>query len=70
MESCIRGKARVDSRTKDLVKRLSSRDIAFIDHSDLDELAAAGLVRCRPRAVFNWVLASGGDCFPPAEAYQ
>ena len=31
----IKGKAKVDKRTKNLVKRLRSNDIAVIDHADL-----------------------------------
>jgi uncharacterized membrane-anchored protein len=38
------GTARVDRRTKDLVKRLEPGDIAVIDHQDLDRVAADGLV--------------------------
>ncbi|MGQ9824433.1 MAG: hypothetical protein ACUVSK_05450 [Desulfotomaculales bacterium] len=36
----IRGVAKVDVRTKNLVKRLTSGDIAVINHGDLDGLAA------------------------------
>ncbi len=53
MKNVVRGKARVDGRTKSLVKRLSSCDIAIIDHADLDQLAAESLISCRPRAVVN-----------------
>lgn len=49
----IKGKAKVDKRTKDLVKRLRTHEIAFIDHADIDELAAETLINCRPRAVIN-----------------
>jgi uncharacterized membrane-anchored protein len=49
----INGKAKVDKRTKNLVKRLCAHDIAIIDHADLDEVAAEGLIDCRPRAVVN-----------------
>jgi uncharacterized membrane-anchored protein len=49
----IKGKAKVDKRTKNLVKRLCSHDIAVIDHADLDELAAEALILCRPKAVIN-----------------
>ena len=38
------GPARVDRRTKDLVKRLQGGDIAVIDHEDLDRVAAEGLI--------------------------
>ncbi|CAA9220460.1 MAG: FIG005773: conserved membrane protein ML1361 [uncultured Acidimicrobiales bacterium] len=47
------GVARVDRRTKDLVKRLQPGDIAVIDHEDLDRVAAEGLIECRVAGVIN-----------------
>lgn len=47
------GRARVDRRTKDLVTRLLPGDIAVIDHRDLDQVAATGLVEARVAAVVN-----------------
>ena len=47
------GTARVGGRTKDLVSRLAVGDIAFIDHVDLDRMAAEGLVAACPAAVVN-----------------
>ena len=49
----IRGVARIDSRTKNLVKRLRPAEIAIIDHRDLDQVPAEGLVRARVKAVVN-----------------
>lgn len=49
----LRGTAKVDRRTKDLVKRLKPGDIAVIDHADLDQVAAESLVKARVRAVIN-----------------
>lgn len=49
----IKGIARKDSRTKDLVKRLQPNEIAIIDHCDLDEVAARSLVESKVRAVVN-----------------
>lgn len=49
----VSGPARVDVRTKDLVRRLQPGDIAVIDHLDLDRVAAEGLVEARPAAVIN-----------------
>ena len=49
----IHGVARVDPRTKNLVKRLKPSEIAIIDHQDLDQVAAEGLVRARIKAVVN-----------------
>lgn len=47
------GRARVDRRTKALVKRLTPGDIAVIDHLDLDRVAAETLVEAGPGAVVN-----------------
>jgi uncharacterized membrane-anchored protein len=47
------GPARADRRTKDLVKRLCPGDIAVIDHSDIDRVAAENLIRAAPAAVVN-----------------
>lgn len=49
----VRGVAKVDARTKNLVKRLTPGDIAVINHSDLDGLAARALLEARPQAVIN-----------------
>jgi len=45
--------ARLDKRTKNLTKRLRPGDIAIIDHTDLDRVAADALVRCGVSAVIN-----------------
>lgn len=47
------GTARVDRRTKDLVKRLQPGEIAVISHRDLDRIAAEGLVDAGVAAVVN-----------------
>jgi hypothetical protein len=47
------GVARVDSRTKVLVRRLEPGDIAIIDHPDLDRVSADELIACRVAAVVN-----------------
>ena len=49
----VQGTARVDGKTKDLIKRLRPGDIAVIDHSDLDEVAAQSLLEARVKAVIN-----------------
>lgn len=46
-------RVRVDERTKKLARRLESGEIAVIDHSDLDRVAAESLVICQPTAVLN-----------------
>jgi uncharacterized membrane-anchored protein len=45
--------ARLDRRTKNLIKRLKPGDIAIIDHVDLDRVAADALVRSQVKAVIN-----------------
>ena len=47
------GPARVDRRTKDLIKRLDGGEIAVIDHEDIDRVAADGLVEAGVVAVVN-----------------
>jgi uncharacterized membrane-anchored protein len=47
------GRARVDRRTKELVKRLQPGEVAFIDHRDLDRVAADALVEAGAAAVVN-----------------
>jgi uncharacterized membrane-anchored protein len=59
----LTGQAKLDRRTKDLVKRLSSDDIAIIDHTDLDRVSAEELVECGVRVVIN-VAPSQSGRFP------
>jgi len=47
------GTARVDRRTKDLVKRIEPGDIAVIAHRDIDRVAAESLIRAGVAAVVN-----------------
>lgn len=49
----LRGVARLGKKTKDLVKRLSSHDIAIIDHLDIDRMSAEDLVESGVKAVVN-----------------
>jgi uncharacterized membrane-anchored protein len=49
----IVGPARVDRRTKDLVKRVQPGDIAVINHRDIDRVAAEGLIAAGVAAVVN-----------------
>jgi len=49
----IVGVARVDKRTKVLVKRLAAGEIAIIDHADLDRVSADELIACKVAAVVN-----------------
>jgi uncharacterized membrane-anchored protein len=47
------GTAKIDRRTKDLIKRLEPGDIAVINHRDIDRIAADGLVGAGVAAVVN-----------------
>lgn len=47
------GTARLDRRTKDLVKRLGPSDIAVIDHPDIDRVSAEGLLATGVEAIVN-----------------
>jgi uncharacterized membrane-anchored protein len=49
----VTGVARIDRRTKRLVKRLHPGDVAVIDHEDLDRVAAETLIDAGPVAVVN-----------------
>jgi len=49
----LTGTAKIDRRTKDLIKRLQPGDIAVINHRDLDRVAAEGLVGAGVAAVVN-----------------
>jgi uncharacterized membrane-anchored protein len=51
--AAIEGPARVDRRTKDMIRRLVPGDIAVIDHVDLDRVAADGLIEAGVAAVVN-----------------
>ncbi|MBE6483577.1 MAG: hypothetical protein E7Z96_02170 [Actinomycetaceae bacterium] len=54
------GPARVDARTKNLTKRLEAGDVAIINHSDIDRVAAEALVGCKPAAVLNAAKSTSG----------
>jgi uncharacterized membrane-anchored protein len=57
----IHGRARPGRRTKDLVKRLGTADVAVIDHRNLDRIAAEELASCGVRAVINVSPSSDGS---------
>jgi uncharacterized membrane-anchored protein len=52
-ERVVQGRARLDRRTKRLVKRLGPDDIAVIDHEDVDRVSADDLVASGVRCVVN-----------------
>lgn len=47
------GTAKLDKRTKDLVKRLAPGDIAIIDHQDMDRVSAESLLETGVTVVIN-----------------
>jgi uncharacterized membrane-anchored protein len=49
----IKGRVRLDRRTKNLVNRLKKQDIAIINHDDIDEVAANSLIDIHPQAIIN-----------------
>lgn len=51
---CISGEIVVDAKTKELVKRLNTNQIAVVQHSHLDGVAAKDLIRQQPLAVINF----------------
>jgi uncharacterized membrane-anchored protein len=59
----LTGPAKLDRKTKHLVKRLSADDIAIIDHADLDRVSAEELVESGVRVVVN-VAPSQSGRFP------
>jgi uncharacterized membrane-anchored protein len=59
----LTGPAKLDRRTKNLVKRLSADDIAIIDHTDLDRVSAEALLESGVRVVVN-VAPSQSGRFP------
>jgi uncharacterized membrane-anchored protein len=54
------GRARLDKRTKHLVKRLTPDDVAIIDHTDLDRVSAEELVESGVRVVVNVASSQSG----------
>src|SRR5262249_57689441 len=49
----LTGQAKLDRRTKNLVKRLSADDVAIIDHTDIDRVSAEELAESGVRVVVN-----------------
>jgi uncharacterized membrane-anchored protein len=47
------GTARLDKKTKNLVKRLGPSDIAIVDHADMDRVSAEGLLFTGVEVVIN-----------------
>ncbi len=45
--------ARLDRRTKNIIRRLKPGDIAILDHADLDRVSAEALIKVQAAAVIN-----------------
>jgi uncharacterized membrane-anchored protein len=58
--TAIHGTARLGRKTKDLVKRLGPADVAVIDHTNIDRIAAEELIATGVRAVINTSDSSNG----------
>jgi uncharacterized membrane-anchored protein len=56
----LTGAAKLDRRTKNLVKRLSADDVAIIDHTDLDRVSAEELAESGVRVVVNVARSQSG----------
>ncbi len=69
MNIMIKGRARLDRRTKNLVKRLKKSDIAIIAHDDIDEVAANSLIEIKPQAIINACPSITGR-YPAKGAYK
>jgi uncharacterized membrane-anchored protein len=54
------GVAKLDKRTKDLVKRLTPADVAIVDHADMDRVSAEGLVASGVEIVVNAAPSTSG----------
>lgn len=57
----LSGTARLDRRTKDLVKRLDRSDIAIIDHVDMDRVSAESLLESGVDVVVNAATSISGS---------
>ena len=65
----LSGPARLDRRTKHLVRRLSPEDVAVVDHTDIDRVSAEELLETGVRVVVN-VSPSVSGRFPNAGPLQ
>jgi uncharacterized membrane-anchored protein len=52
-DPAIHGTARLGTKTKDLVKRLAPGDVAIVDHTNIDRMAAEDLIATGVRAIVN-----------------
>lgn len=64
----IEGFVKIGTRTKELIKYLTSEDIAVIQHDDIDELAAEALINARLKAIINTGRSMTGSYFSRGSA--
>lgn len=65
----LKGRAKLDRRTKNLVNRLRKGDVAIISHDDIDEVAANSLIDIKPLAIVNTMPSITGR-YPARGAYK
>lgn len=65
MKVKIKGVARLDRRTKNLVSRVCRGEIAILDHEDIDEVACDALILARIRGVVNVKSSITGKYYNP-----
>ena len=49
----VKGRVRVGRKTKQLIPKLAPRSIVVLQHENLDEVAADGLIAAKVKAVIN-----------------
>ncbi len=57
----VEGNVKVGRSTKQLLRKLARKQIAVIDHRDLDEMAATGLIEAKVKAVINAAATMSGS---------
>jgi uncharacterized membrane-anchored protein len=65
MKVKIKGVARLDRRTKNLISRVCRGEIAILDHEDIDEVACDALILARVRGVVNVKSSITGKYYNP-----
>lgn len=57
----LAGSAYFSEKTKELVRHLTPRSIAIVNHKDIDEIAAISLIQKNVRAVLNYAPSMSGE---------
>jgi len=61
----VKGVARLDRRTKNLLSRIRRGEIVILDHEDIDEVACDALIRIGVRGVVNVTSSITGKYYNP-----